>query len=158
MAQYSSRNRFSPKILQSRSLLYHGYPMSSGLTAVGAIRRFLGPGSSRSDSLVSRLPSTLPVTDDGRLITPDIGVSGGVDHGCPPNDELDAVTLGTLPIIGVGLLTTGCEASVAIEDIELDLAGLWGGGGAGDCMRTGVGGFSNERGADGAVGVCSGVG
>ena len=56
-------------------------------------------------------------------------------------------------MIGVGLLMTGCEDSVAIDDMELDLVGLGGGGGAGDGASAGVGGFSNESGAVGAVGV-----
>lgn len=70
---------------------------------MGAIRRFLGAPSSFSDSLVSRLPSTLPLTELAALTTPAIGVCGGVVQGSGPN-ELVAATLGTLPSVGVGLL------------------------------------------------------
>ena len=107
---------------------------------------------------MSRLPSTLPATELGRLITPDIGVSGGVVHGSPAKDGFIAATLGTAPIIGVGLLITGWEDSVAIDDMEFERVGLGGGGGNGDWAGNGVCGFSNDSGADTAVGVGTGVG
>ena len=48
---------------------------SSIRTGVGATLRFLGScDSSFSDSLVSLLPNTLPLTELGLLIIPDIGV------------------------------------------------------------------------------------
>ncbi len=98
---------------------------------VGAIRRFFGSASSLSDSLVSRLPSTLPLTELGALIPPPIGVCGGVVHDRGPK-ELVAATLGTLPSVGVGLLVMippelcMCEDCVATEDAELDRVGLGG--------------------------------
>lgn len=62
--------------------------------------------SSFSDSLVSLFPSTLPVTELGLLLTmPGIGVWGGVVHGRLLKDGFVAATLGTLPSVGVGLLT-----------------------------------------------------
>lgn len=72
---------------------------------VGAILLFFGctPLSSFSDSLVSLFPRTLPLTELAVLITPD-GVSGGVVHGKPVNEALEAATLGTFPRVGVGLL------------------------------------------------------
>ncbi len=77
---------------------------------VGATLLFFGTAlvcSSRSDSLVSLFPNTLPLTELGRLlIMPDIGVWGGVVQGSPLNDGLVAATLGTLPRVGVGLLLT----------------------------------------------------
>lgn len=80
---------------------------SSFLTSVGAILLFLGAVvSSFSDSLVSLFPSTLPVTELGLLLTmPDIGVCGGVVHGRLLKEGFVAATLGTLPSVGVGLLT-----------------------------------------------------
>lgn len=98
---------------------------------VGAIRRFLGAASSFSDSLVSRLPSMLPLTELAALAPPAMGVCGGVVHGKAPN-ELVAATLGTLPKVGVGLLVItppepcACDDCVAIEDAELDRVGLGG--------------------------------
>lgn len=89
---------------------------------------------------------------------PDIGVSGGVVHGSPLKDGYAAATLGTVPMTGVGLLITGWDDSVAIDDIEFDRVGLGGGGGAGEWPRAGVGGLSNVVGAVGAVGVGTGVG
>lgn len=67
------------------------------LTGVGATLRFLGAvvGSSFSDSLVSLLPSTLPLTELGLLMIPDIGVCGGVVQGKPLKDGFAAATLGT---------------------------------------------------------------
>lgn len=66
--------------------------------------------------------------------TADIGVCGGVVSGRVGGcDECVAVTNGTDPSVGVGLLTTDpvacCTAvdCVAIEDTELDRAGLAGG-------------------------------
>jgi hypothetical protein len=86
--------------------------------------------SSFSDSL--RLPRTvLPSLWE----TVDIGVSGGVVSGRVAGGcaECVAVTSGTDPSVGVGLLTTAsacCEARcVVTEDTELDRAGLAGGGG-----------------------------
>lgn len=81
---------------------------SSGLlTSVGATRRFFGTASSLSDSLVSRFPSTLPLTELGLLMMPDdMGVCGGVVHGRPLKDALAAATLGTLPKVGVGSFPT----------------------------------------------------
>lgn len=78
----------------------------SGLTGVGAILLFFcfPAWSSISDSLVSRLPRTLPLTELGALTTPDIGVCGGVVHGKFEKEVLAAATLGTFPSVGVGLL------------------------------------------------------
>ncbi|KAL8732442.1 MAG: hypothetical protein Q9181_003950 [Wetmoreana brouardii] len=73
------------------------------LTGTGTTLRFFGTTSSLSDSLVSRFPSTLPLTELGALTPPAIGVCGGVVHGSGPK-ELDAATLGTFPSVGVGLL------------------------------------------------------
>ncbi len=57
-----------------------------------------------------------------------IGVCGGVVSGSPTGGaEFVAVTSGTWPRVGVGLLPTEfvcTEAKVAIEDCEFDLAGL----------------------------------
>jgi len=134
---------------------------STPVTRVGATLLFLGSRvcSSFSDSLASRFPKALPLTELGLLMTPDIGVCGGVVHGSPPKDGLAAATLGTLPMVGVGLLMIACDDSVAIEDIEFDRVGLGGGGGAGEAGNgnAGVGGLSNDGGAD-AVGVGTGVG
>ena len=76
------------------------------MTGVGAILLLFGiPAvSSFSDSLVSRLPRILPLTELAALITPDIGVCGGVVHGKLEKDVFAAATLGTLPNVGVGLL------------------------------------------------------
>lgn len=84
---------------------------------------------------MSRLPRTLPLTELLALWdTPDdIGVCGGVVRGrvggCA---ELAAVTRGTDPNVGVGLLMTVCgcwvEERVATEEVELDRAGLEGRG------------------------------
>lgn len=108
---------------------------------------------------MSRLPSALPLTELGLLLTmPDMGVWGGVVHGRPLNDGLLAATLGTLPRVGVGLLTI-CDDRVATDDVELERVGLGGGSGAGeaDGANTGVGCLSNDGGADTAVGVGTGV-
>ena len=116
--------------------------------------------SSRSDSLVSRFPSTLPLTELGRLLTmPDIGVWGGVVQGSPLNVGLVAARLGTLPKVGVGLLLTACDDWVTMEDVELERVGLGGGRGTGeaDGANTGVGCLSKGGGADAAVGVGTGV-
>ena len=96
------------------------------MTSVGAIRLFFEACdcSSFSDSLVSLLPSTLPLTELGRLMTPDMGVCGGVVQGRPVKEGLTAARLGTLPIMGVGLLITGWDVSVAIDEIEFDRVGL----------------------------------
>jgi hypothetical protein len=84
-------------------------------TRVGAILRFFGaeePSSfSDSDS-----PTRFPSTEEG--------VSGGVVRGRAAGAaELTAVTRGTAPKMGVGLLFT-VEAIVAIEDVLFDLVGL----------------------------------
>lgn len=86
----------------------YGPGVLSDLTSVGAILFFLGilTGSSSSDSLVSRFPSTLPLTELGPLTIPDIGVCGGVVKGRPENELLAAAKLGTFPSVGVGLLVT----------------------------------------------------
>lgn len=95
-----------------------------GSTRVGAIRLFLGSLlSSLSPSLVSRLvPATLPVVLRG--------VSGGVVIGTPVTlPEFAAAIPGTLPEMRVGLLITPVGTvldwvvMVAIDDVELDLAG-----------------------------------
>ena len=127
---------------------------SSFRTRVGAILLFFGIAvSSFSDSLVSLFPSTLPLTEPGLLITPDIGVCGGVVHGRPLNDGFVAATLGTLPSVGVGLFTIWDDC-VAIEDAELVRVGLGGGRGAGEAegANTSVLCLSKE-GADAVVGL-----
>lgn len=131
---------------------------------VGATRRFLGCWTTLgSASLFSsfsnspRFPNTLldGVAVCGAL---EIGVCGGVVSGrgsaggCA---EFVAVTEGTVPSVGVGLLTTPPEACckddcVATEQVEFERAGLAGGTGAvvvvdalfalaGDCKCVGVG-------------------
>ena len=131
------------------------------MISVGATLLFFGTVSSLSDSLVSRFPRTLPLTELGRLMMPDdMGVWGGVVHGRPLKEALEAATLGTLPSIGVGSLPIACEDSVKTEDMELDRVGLGGGGCAGDNAGAKVGvGFlsSNDGGAVIAVGVGTGV-
>lgn len=82
---------------------------SSFLTNVGASLLFFGTKSSFSDSLVSRFPRTLPLTELGRLLIIPNGVCGGVVHGRPLKDEFGAVTLGTFPNVGVGLFPTICD-------------------------------------------------
>lgn len=87
---------------------------------------------------MSRLePETLPAAL--------LGVSGGLVIGTPTAfEEFVAVRAGTLPAISVGLLTTPVgteEDCVAIEDVELDLAG--------DDGRCEVGGA--DVGGEGAV-------
>ena len=130
---------------------------------VGATLLFFGAllvCSSRSDSLVSRFPNTLPLTELGLLLTiPDMGVCGGVVHGNPPKDGFEAATLGILPRVGVGLLLTTCDDCVTTEEVELDRVGLGGGRGIGDAegASTGVACLSNDGGADAAVGVGTGV-
>lgn len=109
---------------------------------VGATRRFFGccvavvdSGpllSSFSDSLVagaSRLPRTLPVNE---VAVFGIGVCGGVVMGRPEGcEECVAVTEGTEPRVGVGLLITAAACCVddwvPTEPAELDRAGLAGG-------------------------------
>ena len=102
---------------------------------MGAIRRFFGTAveSSFSDSLVSRLPRTLTLTELVALITPPgIGVCGGVVQGKPVKEVLDATTLGTLLTIGTGLLVTTpvedwiWDDWVMIDEVEFDLVGLGG--------------------------------
>ena len=108
---------------------------------------------------MSRFPSTLPLTELGRLLIIPDGVCGGVVQGKPLNDEFGAVTLGTFPSVGVGLLPTICDDCVTIDEVEFDLVGLGGGKGAGDAdgPGPGVGWLSNEGGAEAAVGVGTGV-
>lgn len=53
---------------------------------------------------MSLLPRILPPTELEVLAAPGMGVCGGVVHDRVANDELDAATLGTLLIVGVGLL------------------------------------------------------
>ena len=97
----------------------------------------------------SRLPRALtPLTELVVLMFPDMGVCGGVVIGTPPAMlELAADRLGTLPMDGVGLLTTmvggGVWASddcVATDEMELDLDGLTIrrvlGGGEGEALDT----------------------
>ena len=81
---------------------------------------------------MSRFPKTLPLTELGLLITPDIGVCGGVVQERPLKDGLAAATPGTLLKVGVGLLATAWDDSVAMDDMEFDRVGLGGGGGAGE--------------------------
>jgi len=81
------------------------------LTGVGAIRRFLAFVSSCSDSLTppgSRLPSAPlldPATPEPVPLWFEAGVIGGVVNG-KPLVELVAVTLGTVPSVGVGEFAT----------------------------------------------------
>jgi len=128
--------------------------------------------SSFSDSLVSRFPSTLPLTELGPLTKPVMGVCGGVVHGKLEKDELAAGKPGIVPRDGVGLLVM-IPDWVATEDVEFDLVGL--GGRIADCcvhgvvLRAGVGAgefddtnpgggcFSTKGGAVLAVGVGVGV-
>ena len=106
----------------------------SGRPGVGAILLFFGEAlwSSFSDSLVSRLPRTLPLTELAVLITPDMGVCGGVVQGKLAKDVLAAAMLGTFPNVGVGLLlmtpagVCAWDDWVTMEDVEFDLVGLGG--------------------------------
>ena len=100
----------------------------SALTRVGAILRFLVCGSSCSGScaaLDSLFPSVTAVAEFGTLAA-DIGVIGGVDSGRFTEPVFEAVTPGTVPIVGVGEFPmTGavggtCEDCVATEDTEFD--------------------------------------
>jgi hypothetical protein len=98
---------------------------------VGAILRFLTCTSSFSLSLAaptSLFPKTLPLTELVALCPPAMGVCGGVGCGKPTEPaELVAVTIGTWLSVGVGLFVTAgvcTEDIVAIEDCELDRAGL----------------------------------
>ena len=77
----------------------------------------------------------LPLTELGPLMTPDMGVCGGVVTGRPENKVLDAATLGTLPSVGVGLLVITPDC-VATDEAEFDLVGL--GGRIPDCDAFGV--------------------
>ena len=76
------------------------------------------------------MPKTTPLVELDVLVTPALGVSGGVVHGKPPKEEFGAATLGTLPKVGVGLLMTTLEAFCAwadghtLDDDELDVVGL----------------------------------
>ena len=134
--------------------------LDSPPSGVGAIRRFLGTASSLSDSLVSRLPRTLPLTELGALIPPPSGVCGGVVHGRVPN-ELLAATLGTLPSVGVGLLVMmppePCrwDDCVATDEAEFDRVGL--GGCPIEPVKGDGDGAAIKEGAEIAVGVGVGV-
>lgn len=95
-----------------------------------------------------------------------MGVCGGVVHGKPGNEALDAATLGTFPNVGVGLLVITpvqpccCDDGVMAEDDEFDLVGLGGlatGAGENEDASAGMACFSNG-GADAVVGVGVGVG
>lgn len=136
------------------------------LNNVGAILRFFGwtSVSSFSDSLVSLFPRTLPLTELDALIAPYIGVWGGVVQGKPVNAELEPITLGTLPSVGVGLLAMApvgvCSCDVGTEEDEFVLPGL---GRLADVAGEkedpdrGTTSFSNG-GAEDVVGVGTGVG
>ncbi len=122
--------------------------------------------SSRSDSLVSLLPRTLPLTELVALIAPDMGVCGGVVQGNPVNEELDAATLGTFPTVGVGLLVTTpvgvwiCDGWERTDEEELVLPGLGrlaNGEGENEDPSGGMICFS-KSGAEDVVGVGVGVG
>ena len=53
----------------------------------------------------SLLPKLLPVTElVALMLLVDIGVIGGVTRGKGPGLALPAATLGTVPIVGVGLI------------------------------------------------------
>lgn len=115
---------------------------------------------------MSLLPSRPPLTELGQLAI-DIGVIGGVHKGRPAGAEFVAATLGTLPIVGVGLLAIMpagvCinDDCVAIDEFELDLLGLTGrtaaaGEGEGARMEE-EWGFTGEA-AEAAVGVGTGDG
>ena len=91
--------------------------------------------SSFSDSLVSRFPSTLPLTELGPLTTPVMGVCGGVVHGKLEKDEFPPETPGIVPRDGVGLLVM-IPDWVTTDDVEFDLVGL--GGRIADCWVLGV--------------------
>lgn len=161
--------RFREQLISERFSQASGDP--PGFTSVGATLRLLG-ASSFSDSLVSRLPSTLPLTELGPLTTPAIGVCGGVVHGRLEKDEFAAATPGTVPRDGVGLLVIVPDW-VATDEVEFDLVGLGGriadcwvlgvvlrtGVGAGECKHTKPGGgcFSTKGGALLAIGVGVGV-
>lgn len=98
------------------------------LTTVGAILLFLGLLSSFSLSLASRFEPNGPVR----------GVSGGVVIGTPPilAETGDAVTVGMVPLMSVGLLTTPVMVDwVATEDVEFDRVGD-----EGRCIDTDAGG------------------
>ena len=136
------------------------------MTGVGAILLFFCGCclSSRSDSLVppiSRFPRKLLLTEPEL----DIGVIGGVYKGSPAGPELLAVTLGTLPIVGVGSLITlvagvcAKEKVVATDEVEFDLLGLTGRPIAGDWEGASMDeeGFAGEE-AVAPVGVGNGEG
>lgn len=98
------------------------------LTTVGAIRLFLGLLSSFSLSLASRFEPEEEVR----------GVSGGVVIGTPPifAEAGDAVTVGIVPLISVGLLTTPVMVDcVATDEVEFDRVGE-----AGRCIDADAGG------------------
>ena len=112
------------------------------------------------------MPRTLPLTELAVLITPDMGVCGGVVHGKPVNEALDAATLGTFPRVGVGLLViTAAELcswddGVMADDDEFDLVGLGRfatGRGENEDATAEMGCFSKGV-ADTVVGVGVGVG
>lgn len=93
-----------------------------------------------------------------------MGVWGGVVQGKPGNEELEPITLGTLPSVGVGLLAMApvgvCICDVGTEEDEFVLPGL---GRLADIAEEkedpdgGAVSFSNG-GAEDVVGVGTGVG
>jgi hypothetical protein len=109
----------------------------------------LSPESSFSDSLIakmSRFPKTLLLIELAALCEiPDIGVGGGVVRGriggCA---EFVAVTEGTEPRVGVGLLITlepgvGTEESGVTDEMVEDPVGLAGRGGSAKAVVAGEG-------------------
>lgn len=95
-----------------------------------------------------------------------MGVCGGVVHGKPVNEVLDAATLGTFPSVGVGLLVItpvepcSWDDGVMAELDEFDLVGLGRlatGAGENEDVTAGGACFS-KGGAEAVVGVGVGVG
>ena len=92
-----------------------------------------------------------------------MGVWGGVVQDKPVNEELEPITLGTLPSVGVGLLAMAlvgvCICDVGTEEDEFVLPGLGRLADAGekDGPDGGTISFSNG-GAEDVVGVGTGVG
>ena len=87
----------------------------SGITGVGATLRFLAFLSSCSDSLkppLSLFPRIPPFIELVTLAL-DSGVIGGVESGMLPDWEFAAITLGTVPIVGVGELVDRPMVGVA---------------------------------------------
>ena len=144
--------------------------MPSGITGVGATLRFLVFLSSCSESLtlaLSLFPNEEPFSEFVMLVL-DIGVMGGVDSGIPTGWEFVAVTLGTVPMVGVEefvdkLIVGGAwEDCVATDDTEFDLdfvglaVTLFGVGEA-NVLIAGPGSLESD-GADDPVGVGTGEG